>query len=100
MNARMTEANGDTQQRPLFAARVHADRHRCAGAESGQQQVVRRRAGICAADRHRFIASQLMRTRHDLLDKAVGSAAHRYSPFDGSRGGHQKRLGAEPGSRS
>jgi hypothetical protein len=30
-----------------------------------------------------------MPTCHDLLNKAISSAAHRYSPFDRSFGSHQ-----------
>jgi hypothetical protein len=39
-----------------------------------------------------------MPTRRDLLDEAIGSAAHRYSPFERLSGSHQNLLGRRQGS--
>src|SRR5213594_1868500 len=69
----MLESNSHVVKRPLFASGVNADCHRRAGTKRGQQQIIRRSAGIFAPGRNRFIGRYSMPANADLLSEAVAS---------------------------
>src|SRR5262249_17991543 len=47
MNPEMLEPDDDTLQIDAFSLRVQAQRHRCACAQTCEQEFIRRRSGIC-----------------------------------------------------
>lgn len=55
VDALMTHPYRDVAQRPAFALGVHADRHRGAGAEGRQEQVIRCGAAAGTADVGRLV---------------------------------------------
>src|SRR5436305_318883 len=70
----MLESNSHVVKRPLFASGVNADCHRRAGTKRGQQQIIRRSAGIFAPGRNRFIGRYSMAANADLLSEAVSAS--------------------------
>jgi hypothetical protein len=55
------------------------------------EQIVRRRAGVGSAGRHRLVADQPMRARGDFLGKPAGAAADDDDPFGSRLGIHRFR---------
>jgi hypothetical protein len=49
VRGRVAKAHDDALERPLLAVGVHPNRHRGAGAERAEQELVGRRAGAAAA---------------------------------------------------
>ena len=62
----MIQLNGDPIQRPLLAIRIHAQRHRGAGPQSGHQKIIRGRAQTGPAHRDGFIGDHTMTFCHNV----------------------------------
>ena len=67
VDAPVPQAHLDLLQRPAFPAGVEQQRHRGAGAERAEEQLVGRRAGVLAARVPRLVGGQRVPTRPDLL---------------------------------
>src|SRR5581483_4109848 len=73
---RVTQSDGDTFERPAFAARIHLHRNRCARAQGGKEQVVRRRAFVLTARRDRLVGGQPVSTDIYVLGECCGVASN------------------------
>src|SRR5579871_864499 len=69
VDAAVPQAHRGLLERQLLALGIKAQRHRRAGAEPGEQKIVRAWAAIHAADRYRLIGEQPMAADNDLLLK-------------------------------
>ena len=77
VNALVRQTHEHVLERPLLLARVHAERHRSAGAERRQQQRVRVRALIGAAHGVRFVDEEEVSVSGHPLQKRGSAATHR-----------------------
>jgi hypothetical protein len=82
------ELHVDLRERPALALRVHLQRDRGACAEARQQRD-RRRRGVAAAERHRFVGAPLMHAVGE-MDQIIDRADAR---FDGQFAHCNSRLG-------
>ncbi len=78
VNLRMSKIHRHTFERPLLGPRVHRHRHRRAGTERREKQIVGRRPRIFPADLDRFVRGQPMWTDNDLLREPRGIASYNY----------------------
>src|SRR5207253_2167549 len=63
--------------RQRFTVGIKPHRHRGAGAEPGEQEIIGARTGVLATGRHGLISQHLVRTdRHGLLELAVAGFLH------------------------
>jgi hypothetical protein len=62
VHPRVTQVDVDGLQWPTFPSRIQRDRHGRSSAESSQQQVVRRRTCIGAAERGRLVGTELVQS--------------------------------------
>src|SRR5207245_225361 len=78
VNFRVVQRNRYILEWPPLSSRIERDRHRRAGAERGEEKIVRRRPHICSAESDRFIAFETMRTDFNFLGEPSRTAADDY----------------------
>jgi hypothetical protein len=78
VDLRMAKIHDHTFERPLFRARVKGYRHRRAGTERCEKQIVGSRSSVFPAKFYWFIRGQPMWTDNDLLGEPRGVAAYDY----------------------
>jgi hypothetical protein len=78
VNLRMSKIHRYAFERPLLRPRVQGYRHRRAGTECREKQIVRSWPGILPSKLDRLVCGQPMWTNNDFLGKSSGVAAHNY----------------------
>src|SRR5438309_5568067 len=78
VNFRVVQRNRYILEWPPLSSRIERDRHRRAGAERGEEKIVRRRPHICSAEGDRFIAFETMRTDFNFLGESSRTSADDY----------------------
>ena len=81
VDLRVAEPHPDPLQGDALAIRVEPQRHRGAGAEGAEQQLVGIRAGLGAAHALRLVHEQGVVVGHDLLQEALGRSHHEHLPL-------------------
>src|SRR5712664_1475258 len=71
VNPRVSQADNDGLERPLFRSRIECDGHGHAGAECGHEQIVRTGPTVRATGGNRLIRGEMMTAGSDLLDKPL-----------------------------
>jgi len=87
VNLGMAKVYDHTFERPFFRARVKGYRHRCAGTERCEKQIVGPWSGIFPAKFYWFVRGQPMWSGNDFLGEPRGLA-----PYDYIRGIHAPTL--------
>ena len=82
----MPQADVDAFERPRLVPRIQRDGHGHAGAECGQQEIVRAGAPVGAAGADRLIRDEVMTAGGDFLNKAVRTAPHHHDALFEYRG--------------
>src|SRR6476660_7101744 len=84
----MPKPDRDRLQRPILLSRIHADRHRGARTQSGEQKIIRRWPGPGASTAFRFVAIQPMWAYRNLLRESTpftpNDDVRRFNPFTNS----------------
>ena len=66
MNPRVLKAHDDAPQRPSLSLGIHSKSHGCAGAQTRNQEFVRRRACV-GSERRGFVSAPTMLSRDNVL---------------------------------
>lgn len=76
---RVPKMDRHLRERPCFAPGIHCHGHRSTCPQSGEQEIVGRRAGIRSAGGYRFVGMETMRARVNFLRESGGAAAHNHT---------------------